>query len=412
MKQSFRHAVCAAAIVALTSYHLYAGIIVEKTGGGGGAGSPTAAAGDAQQIQFNDGADAFTADAGLTYNTTSDKLSVTSGVSINTGVGGAQLASLSTLVSGTPGAKIYGTLPNTAGNGYTGLQVEFTPDNGTEVRELRIINIGGSRAGNQGAGTAVGLNVDIRSGFTSAVDSDGGYSPNGGNVAIYGSTQDDGDYSDEQVGVWGEAPSNAKSWGVIGGGIGGNSTFTNRTGVTGYAMQGTQAGSAVGGYFYISESTAVNGPGDTTLLSAPQSAGILVSNKGVAEDIAAFYDSTTKKVSIGNGGKFINHPETIALTADDQNIDLANRGSLIFLTSDNATGTNRTFTLTNCAIGQELTLVFRDADGAAQVADSANTMLDGNLTWDVVNSTGDSISFICVNTGILAETSRTTIVGT
>ena len=52
-------------------------------GGGGGGGTP---GGSDTQIQFNDGGSTFGGDAGLTYNKTTDVLSVTGGVNVGTGV--------------------------------------------------------------------------------------------------------------------------------------------------------------------------------------------------------------------------------------------------------------------------------------------------------------------------------------
>ena len=62
-----------------------AGITTITISGGGGGGS-TNPGGSDTQVQFNDGGSTFGGDSGLTYNKTTDTLSVTGGVNVGTGV--------------------------------------------------------------------------------------------------------------------------------------------------------------------------------------------------------------------------------------------------------------------------------------------------------------------------------------
>lgn len=68
---------------------------------------------------------------------------------------------------------------------------------------------------------------------------------------------------------------------------------------------------------------------------------------------------------------------TVAVTADNQAVSAAGFG-VILLTSDNATATNRTFTLTASAIaGHRVTLVLDDTD-AVELVDTGIQKLNGN----------------------------------
>jgi len=84
--------------------------------------------------------------------------------------------------------------------------------------------------------------------------------------------------------------------------------------------------------------------------------------------------------------------QTAALTADDTAITVT--ASNILLTSDNATSTNRTFTLatTGAVEGQKLTLRFSDGTNACEIVASANNLLIGGTTI-TFNAVGQRVEF-------------------
>ena len=96
-----------------------------QTCGGGGGGS---VAGSDTQIQFNDGG-AFGADAGLTYNKTTDFVTLAGGLVAPTHIGGT--GTTSTLI-----------LQPTSGIGTTGADIIFNVGNNGATEAMRIFNSG------------------------------------------------------------------------------------------------------------------------------------------------------------------------------------------------------------------------------------------------------------------------------
>ena len=84
--------------------------------------------------------------------------------------------------------------------------------------------------------------------------------------------------------------------------------------------------------------------------------------------------------------------QTAALTADDTAITVT--ASQILLTSDNATSTNRTFTLatTGAQEGQKLTIRFSDGTNACEIIATANNLLIGGSTI-TFNAVGQRVEF-------------------
>lgn len=93
----------------------------------------------------------------------------------------------------------------------------------------------------------------------------------------------------------------------------------------------------------------------------------------------------------------------VNLTADNQAVSVTGR-SFIRLTSDNATATNRTFTIANGIHGQLVTLQWVDATDAGELIDTGTADLAG--TWSPRN--GDTLTLMIDTTSAVArEISRT-----
>lgn len=81
------------------------------------------------------------------------------------------------------------------------------------------------------------------------------------------------------------------------------------------------------------------------------------------------------------GEQLGNIEKNVALTADNQIIN-PGQTPFIRLTSDNATSTNRSFTLFNGSImGQIIYLTLTGSTGAAELVSGGNVTLVGGVTW-------------------------------
>lgn len=82
--------------------------------------------------------------------------------------------------------------------------------------------------------------------------------------------------------------------------------------------------------------------------------------------------------------------QTVALAGDDQAVAIGTSG-VIYLTSDDATAANRTFTLSGCNADQILVLVWNDAD-EGQLVDTGTVYLSAN--WEPTNI-GTTLTLYC-----------------
>lgn len=101
-----------------------------------------------------------------------------------------------------------------------------------------------------------------------------------------------------------------------------------------------------------------------------------------------FDDTGNTKIENGNlivTKALVTSTSSVSLTADDQAVTTTNK-SLILLTSDDATSTNRTFTLGAGASGQHLTLIWNDAVNAGELADSGIAKIAGTWTPGVTDT--------------------------
>ncbi len=106
----------------------------------------------------------------------------------------------------------------------------------------------------------------------------------------------------------------------------------------------------------------------------------LVLSAFVATMFAVFFNSSVALFGqTTSDNRFAGIVKAVALTADNQAVSPVGTG-FIQLTSDNATATNRTFTLTASAlVGHTITLESTDATNVCEIADTSLQQL--SATW-------------------------------
>lgn len=144
------------------------------------------------------------------------------------------------------------------------------------------------------------------------------------------------------------------------------------------------ADSGNGGYAAISSGRSTGGTAGNVYINVKTSA----SGQGFINMKGPIRYSQSNAAPNGVSSQIVN------LTADDTNIVVDSR--VVYITSDSATATDRTFTLDACAYGQMVTLMFDNSNAAELIDDSAqgtsgNHRLNG--TWTA--GANDTLTLVC-----------------
>lgn len=196
------------------------------------------------------------------------------------------------------------------------------------------------------------------------------------------------------VGAWVQSDGGLRSQALL-------ALADSNAGTSGYNM-------AVSGFAATTGTTPIVSAGYFKLHSSPSindvhtvSAALIADNGDSSLDIFRAEDGGSLCVRVKDGGDLevgkalVTLSAAVALTADNQAVVTLNR-SFITLTSDDATATNRTFTLDAGVAGQRLTLMWNDATNAGELVDTGNAKL--SATWTNSGSQYNTLSLICDGT--------------
>jgi len=151
-----------------------------------------------------------------------------------------------------------------------------------------------------------------------------------------------------------------------------------------------------GGVYFDDYSTSIDGvTGDLAYI---------VGNAAPTNYAHKFYGNMTISENLTVDSIFTTRlSDTVMIIGDDQVVTV--NASYMFIDSDNATETNRTFTLTNGNnAGQHLTLEFIEGTNKAEIVTGGNALLDAGAK-KVFDTIGDKITFIW-NGGAWSEEGR------